>query len=441
MNINIKNKDMSCIQEELLINSMLAEQKIDEACDRISSLIGALANSKEFVGKVLTSHSYDNFINKIASLFPASGLGNRCLNKSKEKEVICIVVTELYKTGGHTEIVRLLKNIYPESIVVATNYFGGLRAKEMPVQVVKGMPDVVIPAGKATEKISILSNFLATIAGRVILVTHHHDIVALVAAIRTFENPFFIFHSDHRISLGHTIEAFTHVALLPEAMKNDPAFDGFYKVCQSVYDYGRKFNAEISLLNTCTIGGGEKFDWHGEISLPKIISSILVEFSTSKHHHVGLLSSDQLSSIHKELDSMNIDRSKFFYVGAVDSLWLYLNESDVNIVIGSAPIHGIRSSIETMGAGVPYLPYFNAVSDAVLDRIFYPRNAAGWQNIKDLIAVIKKVQGNYNYYSDMMRDHYNVNYSYDLAKRDLDCLIKSVKNNFGIPNLFNQFHK
>jgi hypothetical protein len=437
MNISINNKDLYCEAESEIIGQLVRDQKITEACDRISTVIAAIANSNDFVGKALTSKVYDNKIieisNHISDRFKSC---DKNIDDSTENRV-CILVTELYKTGGHTELARLIKNIFPSSFVIATNYFGKFRSIEQPVHYVKEMPDLVLPVCSAEEKINILTKFLKNFKGRVILITHHHDVVALIAAINSTKNPIFIFHSDHRVSLGHTIKNFIHVALVPETKKTDPKYAGFYKACQSVPDYGKKEIDDINLLKTCTIGGGEKFFWEGDLTLPKIISNCIINNKSLKHYHIGPLNLTQIESIKQELVNLSLDPSKFINVQSVNSVWDYVVNSDINLVIGSAPIHGTRSAIEIMGAGVPFIPFSGNDGHADMDQYFYPKNIEKWKNLEDLTTKIEKIQINGRAYALSMRFHYESNFSFDFAKKDFDDLMKLDENLYHSPKLFN----
>lgn len=437
MDITITNNDIYCETENNLIEKLINEKKLTEACDRISTLIAAIANSNNFVGKALTSKSYDDKIIEIAKLIAENDENINTNINDCEKNKICIIVTELYKTGGHTEIAKLIKDIFPSAIVIATNYFGKFRDIEKPVNLIKGMPDLALPACSALEKIQTLTKFLRNFNGRTILISHHHDVVALISAINSTQKPIFIFHSDHRVSLGHTMENFTHVALVPETKKNALKYEGFYTACQSVRDYGSKKLNDINSLKTCTIGGGEKFYWEGDLTLPKIISNSILNNLSIQHYHIGPLNPEQLNSIRHELQILGIDFSRFIHIQSVNSLWNYILNSEINMVIGSAPIHGTRSSIEIMGAGVPYLPFSGNIGHADMDQFFYPDYIEKWASLDELTRKINKIKSNAQQYSQSMRSHYESNFSFIYAQQDFEHLISIDTNLYNSPKLFN----
>ena len=89
------------------------------------------------------------------------------------------------------------------------------------------------------------------------------------------------------------------------------------------------------------------------------------------------------------LAAADIDPSRFEHVQPVPSLWAWLRDSAIDIVISSFPIPGFKGLVETMGAGVPVLMH-----DSTLDKVYstpdmvYP-GALSWRTPDELIAALR----------------------------------------------------
>ena len=258
-----------------------------------------------------------------------------------------------------------------------------------------------------------LFSILKQYASEVFMLTHHHDVVGNVACAGLDCPVYFIHHSDHRLSLGSSNSRFRHIDMvvnMHEFCKEHSKATCIYWP-QAIDDYGVKnFPYPIRDFSTATSGAANKFLWEGDLAFPNVIANILKKLSGS-HYHIGALSDQQISSILAALESYGISRERFIYINNVPSLWNSLKELPVSLFVGSFPMHGLRTSIEVQGAGIPILPFKQLKGSILDDTCMYPPDIGCWSSIHELSALIDKVTSQHQLFSSAARNHYQNNFT------------------------------
>lgn len=402
-------QNLSAPKVEEFCKILLSQNKIEELLVTISRFIRSIALDERYVGKIIYCEAFDLLINQIASKFSKNYIPN--LDKGNIPVIVC---TELYTYGGHSRIVEDLQYLYSNAIVLCTSFNPFSTKTSFTISNgVEGINSVVLPNDSAVNNTARLIKILNGIASEVFLVTHHHDTVANVAASSFLGPIYYIHHSDHRVSLGSSNTKFVHIDLVKNVYDNCCThLNGCVQFWpQMVMDVGcKEFDYPLKEIITCTSGSSNKFSWNGNLALPLIIANLLKDSSTI-HYHVGHLSNDQLALIYSELNKSSIKNDRFVYITSVRSLWGFFKDFPVNVFIGSAPMHGLRTAIEAQGAGLPILPYLQEKGSSLDDAYMYPESVMSWSTIDSLLANLRVVIDRHQFYSETSRNFYIANFS------------------------------
>ena len=402
---------------EQFVSSLIDEKSHSEACLQISQIVGAISADDKYTGNQIFLPGLDRLVQR---------LGMELLNQVSmptRATVGCpvIVATELYSVGGHTRIIEELVRALDGAIVILSNYFGGwVRPDDVLPTAIGNLPIMVLPKDSAANNIIRLNRLCNSLASHVYHVAHQHDVVANAALSSSMRAPvFFIHHSDHRVSLGTTIETFVHVDLALH-MSNicEKYLNGNLEFWpQGVQDKGaKKFSYPLPEISSASSGASRKFAWEGSVSYPAVIRALL-STTISNHYHIGALSKVELGMIERELSDHSISADRFRYVGEVPSLWQCLLDLPINLFIGSAPFHGLRTSIEVQGAGIPFIA-FRQPSDGILsEESFYNKMVAYWDSLDQLSDRVAFITERHEMASKSARSHYEESFSPALMKQ------------------------
>lgn len=391
---------------EATISSLVQAGNFERAFQIIAIEMERAASNDAFLARQIYVPGLDSMIEQISrGLAGASGR-----QTATALRMPVIVATAIQAEGGHSRIIEDLVSMLDGAIVILTNFFS--RQASRPVlapRAIGSMPVLSLPADTACGNAMRLRDLGANLASHVYLLTHHHDVVALAATASGLSCPvYFIHHSDHRPSLGNTIKRFTHVDLVPHMQRFCTEHLGgtVHYWPMGVQDRGAKqFQYPLATPATASAATWMKFAWQGELSYPAIVSDLL-RSGVGRHYHFGWLPDEKLKTIHDELASHGIAADRFVYVGTVKSLWERLVNLPVHVFVGSAPLHGLRTSMEVQGAGIPFCPYRQDVRSLMHESGNFDPATPAWENRAELVSCVAEAFNRHEEAARRARRHY-----------------------------------
>lgn len=393
----------------------LSSGRYEDAAKLLATWSQVISLNQNFVGKYIYLPGMDNLIKLMSDMV----LAGKASGTRKSGKVPVIVATGIYPDGGHTRIIEDFVRVNPESLLILTNYSASLGegVSSISPRAIGSLPILSLPIDSVVGNIIRLNSICRNIASEVYLVSHHYDVVANAALCSHLEAPvFFIHHSDHRVCLGATNDSFVHVDMVPhmfelcgKLLRGDVEYWP-----QGVNDLGRKiYQYPLGDICTASSGGLVKYSWDGYLSYPLIIQKLLSS-GVGSHYHIGHLSDEKLHQIRSVLIADSIDPDRFKYIERVDSLWGALLELPIHFFVGSAPVHGLRTSIEVQGAGVPILPFFQNDADLLCEKKLYGDQALFWSVPDEIPRMIWSSVSDHSFISSQTREHFLRNYSLQL---------------------------
>jgi hypothetical protein len=361
-----------------------------EASDLISGMVIEVCNDPEYIGKQIYLPEFDQLVEHIGKVLTANKANQ---TPSHTGKCPIIIATELYFDGGHSRIAEELIKTLGGGIVILTNYFGGsARADNALPQAIRDLNTLVLPKDTAANNIIRLHSICSRLASEVYHLAHHHDVVANAALSSLMTAPvFFIHHSDHKVTLGATIGKFVHVDIVRHMHDRCSSFlkREIEYWPQGVLDRGvKKFTYPLGEISSASSAVWNKFNWEGELAYPDLIATIL-NSGVSHHYHIGSLPVDKVELIRQKLSLHSISADRFSCTGVVHSLWQCLVDLPIQLFVGSAPIHGLRTAIEVQGAGIPIIPFRQDDASLLKEGSFYNRDAPMWSTLEELAISIK----------------------------------------------------
>lgn len=342
-----------------------------------------------------------------------------------------IIATEIYKTGGHTRVIRdIAENIEGSAILVLTDLFGKYSSGSLSIEgIIDAFPKlavVVMPRQPLTAKIHNLTQLILTTRARnIIIAAHHQDVVAYACCNKYLKKKqIYIHHADHNPTLGATVRHYIHTDLIP----------GIKRMCET------NLSASCQLLPltaqhignyqvpdnwaTATAGSFEKFTVTGEMSYPNFIQKIIA--TTGKpHYHFGPIPEDALSLVRENLAKHNFCLNTFIHVPYVPTLSEALRRHPIGVYITSAPITGFKALVEALAAGIPILSYSNnsnqcSTVDHYLNCHHY-KSLISWSTIRELQESLESLD--LNQASSASTDIYRLHHSKNVFREALACLL------------------
>jgi hypothetical protein len=406
---------------ENFISALLDKRSYSAACDHLSGLVQKIAADSQFIGNRIYLPGMDRLLYRLGKELLQDRLTE---SDGRGKGIPVIVATELYIEGGHTRIIEELVAIHGDALIILTNYFGGSnRPSNVLPPAICDLPIMVLPEDTAANNIVRLNRLCKQVASHIYLLPHHHDVVANAALSHSMRVPvFFIHHSDHKASLGATMESFVHVDLVPHMHALCTKFLN-RKVeywPQGVKDRGAKhFAYPLSDVSSSSSGTSVKFAWEGPLAYPKLVRHLLAS-GIAHHFHIGELPTCAREQIEKELFEHSIPIERFQCLGRVRSVWQCLLELPVHLFIGSAPIHGLRTAIEVQGAGVPIIPFLQNPDNLLHEDTFYNDATEYWQSPEDIGSIVQRVLDKHHVASRSARLHYEAHFSPELMRQEIE---------------------
>ena len=328
-------------------------------------------------------------------------------NAPYDENLVVYLATELLKNqGGHTPALQDVIQARPQGrhVVLLSNLHDKPATPEdLPaLKNADGSPVQIIPAppGDLGQKTVWLLMALRQLRpGRLVLFNHHYDSAIIAAAQPSAARQTVYFHHcDIDCALGVYLPHARHVDcsnIMHERCRvhlgvPDPAYWPLTAADRGARDTAHPYMGGARGLLTCSHGSPTKFLSLGRYAYFDVMRRRLAELPGC-HIHVGPLPEGTVAQFRQTLEQADIDPSRFEHVAPVPSLWAWLRESAVDLVISSFPVQGGRGLVETFGAGLPVLGYDGSLSrlHASLDPM-YPE-VLRWRTPDEMMAVLKSL--------------------------------------------------
>ncbi len=310
------------------------------------------------------------------------------------------IATELMQgNGGHTLALRDVIHARPQGrhVVLVSN----LHDKELALpDLAAGAPIAVqclsAPPGDLAHKALWLMQALRQLRpGRLVLFNHHYDSACIAAAQpEAASQTIYFHHCDHDMALGLYLPHAVHVDCSNVMVErcggqlgvHDPHYWPLVSADLGARPVGRDFVA--GQLTTCSHGSPIKFLSLGRYAYFDVIERRLRELP-GHHLHVGGLPEATLAQFAQRLAAADINPARFEHVPPVPSLWSWLRDSQVDIVISSFPVQGYKGLVETMGAGLPVLMHDSHLSKLHSTPDLVYADALRWRTPDEVMATLR----------------------------------------------------
>ncbi|MEX3954864.1 hypothetical protein [Trinickia sp. EG282A] len=378
------------------IAQLFDRRDIDAALLCIQAFVQAVILDRRASARVFASSELDTWCQRIGAYVLARGDLRSTANDSERADCV-ILATEAYRTGGHTAVIEDLLGtgrLGARVVVMLTDALHQADRSVIEERFGTAAKGEISPRGGLADKLSwTITRLQALRPRRILLLNHHHDPVAIAAALPGLaEEIVFYHHADHQLCLGVTLKHTLHVDPHPMGFHNCRDALG---IDENVYwplvvgDQGwvpaRDRESNPDGLRTCSSGSGNKFEYPYKYQYAELLPRVL-SITGGTHFHIGQLSDDAIERIHTGLDSIGVDRSRFVYVPWVRSVWTTLRDLNIDLYIASFPLGGGRAAIEAMGAGVPIVIHDSYISPFFGGKaLFYP-GAFAWRHPEELFA-------------------------------------------------------
>lgn len=325
-----------------------------------------------------------------------------------------VVATEVHAQGGHTRVIADLARLHQaRTTVVLTDAFDSyVQGGRVPLgQFGQNVAVVTLPAGPPSAKIRNLMALLVSLRpARVLLLAHHHDAVAYAAVNeRLLCEKWYCHHCDFEPALGATTPHYRHFDFARQ----------HHRACASVLgrpteylplvapDLGVKaFRYPIDAVRTVTAGRIAKFSFDGPLAYPKLVAALLADGGVAEHVHIGGLPAQAIASIRSEISAVGCEPDRLRYLGDVPSLWGALLDLDAHVFLTSAPVGGLRTSLEAMGCGLPVAYYAGTGQPFICTDSFHPAAFHAWHDARSLCQAVRATVESHAQLSAQARQYY-----------------------------------
>jgi glycosyltransferase involved in cell wall biosynthesis len=390
---------MKYVGEDFLVievREALSQNSIGSALDLVHQFVDQIINDTRATTKVLSSRCCDNLCREISS-----HVTHEFFDNAQHQFSTVFLLSEIIESGGHIELLKdyISLELFPKPCIIVTNLFS--RQNNYLIEkfrVENNIPVFVVAGGDSFARLSETTALLQRISPqKLILLNHHQDSGAIVAALAQFNcQKYFIHHADHQLCLGVTCVEFVHVDLhnmgywgcsRTEGLKDNKYWPLIVR--QNSFNRSKsRFMSNEGLL-TCSSGSGRKFE-PGKYKfdyfelLPKILLA-----TQGSHVHIGKLTQKQLESLKTNFQKSNINWDRFHHIPWVSSVSNELSILGVDLYISSFPLGGGKTILEAMSVGIPLLVHENYRSRLAggMD-LAYPE-AFVWRNEDELFRILK----------------------------------------------------
>lgn len=389
----------ACMADRRARGKVVADRRLDAACQTI--------------GRDLLSR-----------LPPAAALSSA---------VDCVILgTEVYRSGGHTAVIGDLLatgRFGPRITLLLTNAFGTTDLQIAQECFGSNVRIEIAPSGSLISKTQwTLERLSALRPGRLVLMNHPEDAVAIAAAQPGLaQQTIFYHHADQILCLGVTLDHVQHIDPHPMGFHHCRHHVGLNNVLYwplVAQDFGprpgeRAFRVRGHLQTACS-GSLTKFETAYKYPYQTLICN-LIQRTGGSHLHIGPLSEATLAQVRAGLAGRAIDQDRFKHLAWVPSVWLALQQHDVDIYLDSFPLGGGRAVIESMGAGVPVIAHQSYISPLLGDAdMLYP-GAFAWSQPDQLLEHVESLTAERLAQESLLaRHHYEKNHSAEALGAAID---------------------
>tara|TARA_B100000212_G_scaffold310173_1_gene261078 strand:- start:1005 stop:1697 length:693 start_codon:yes stop_codon:yes gene_type:complete len=149
------------------------------------------------------------------------------------------------------------------------------------------------------------------------------------------------------------------------------------------------------IINTISIGGGNKFSLFYLPSFEKIIIFLLKRNNKSLHYHIGHLPLVRLILIKTLLLINGISLKRFKYLGQTKNL-NFLKSNKNSIVISSLPFVGALTILECWSLGIPVLIYKSKYFYINFESFLNDKKLQ-YENLNDIDQILNFAEKNGNF--------------------------------------------
>lgn len=415
-----------------LIQSSINSEDYNLILKIIIQYVHNLIKKPEVIGKYFYLNELDELLNLLANRIE----DKFCKNFIKEgfkgyQNNGLILATEIYNTGGHTNVIADIVKEYPTTNIILTDLFGryqkGLWSNFTSLIPVETLI-YILPSESLINKVVRLANHLIRHTGPLFLLNHQDDVVILIAALISKKtNIYFIHHADYSPCLGCTLTQFKHIDLFKE--KYNKCFNSLDKkptlMPLAVKDIGSKPILRKDKVNTVTSGSFNKYNRDGSLSYKLIVERILNTID-GNHYHIGKIDDSYLIELKNYLEQQKINFNRFLYVEHVPSLWHALKEINAEIYIASAPINGGRTEIEAQGCGYPIIS-FKDETKPILEYSLHSSTTLYYSSLDELELRIDECVESIQFLGESSRNFYLENFDFKFMKNEIDKMFDEVR--------------
>jgi hypothetical protein len=372
------------------------------ALEQISDFVATIDLEDPTVGHILSSAQLDTACLAIGALkLPP-------INAPTDPDLAVYIVTALYRSGGHTRVLRDLIAADPatRAIILLTGLATGLTVSEIEAFLGELPATVeVAPGVDYASRLYWLQGRLAALRpGRTYLLQHQHDPVAIAACQPDLTGTLFYFHhADHNLALGVHLPHAIHIDFQATSVYGCREREGVTRtdfwplVVPDPHPPRDRIFMRQGTLTTCSSGGGEKFEAaHRANLIPYLyryaeILPLILKATGGTHIHIGGLSPSLRQAIDTALAKADIAPERFRHLEFVPSLAAAFLEHEVDLYITSFPIAGGRTLIEVMAAGLPLVVHSNYRSVFFTEQCETYPGAFIWRTPAELIARLQSL--------------------------------------------------
>jgi hypothetical protein len=193
-----------------LVTNKVAQDSLASALRMVVSFVEYVISQEQNITRVLSSKDLDHLCLELGNISSAEPV------QYKDRDHTVYLVTELYKTGGHTRVLRDL--ICAEPAGGRTMLVSNILESANTDTVLDLFEDVgadvrIAPPGDMASKLYWLQEQLRQLSPRkTYMLIHHYDAVSVAAAQKQLVGQLNFFHNcDHRLGLGIHIPHAKHI--------------------------------------------------------------------------------------------------------------------------------------------------------------------------------------------------------------------------------------
>lgn len=323
--------------------------------------------------------------------------------RSEAGNLTVYIVSKLYASGGHTlalaDIIRL--SPHGRSVILMTGVVGATHRTTI-LKRFHSIPNLSVeyaPRGSHLLKLDWLQRRIQALAPNSIWLFNHHQDSVAVAAIQPDAGyrVHFYHHGDHHLCLGVHLEYAEHIDMHPMGFHNCRNALGIRGnrylplVAKDLGDRQVPTAAEQARgLVTCTAASSSKVEAPYFVGYAEVVPELL-RATGGRHIHIGHLSQMSLVGIRRGLHRLNIPQAAFVHIPYVPSLWISLQDHQVDLYVASFPYGGARTLIEAMGAGTAVALHAHHSSRLLSTFDMAYKGAFFWRTPDELLEYLRNV--------------------------------------------------